>query len=115
MKEEGFPRPPSFVWKDNRLLPSYWYCWDQLFLQNGLLMKSHKTSAPFPQNTEVIPKGLINVVLRSLHGSSSGGHMGFNRTTARAREGCFGLICAKLFRSLFRIVLNVDKLNRILA
>ena len=89
MKEEGFPRPPSFVWKDNRLLSSYWYYWDQLFLQNGLLIKSHKASAPFPQNTVVIPQGLINVVLRNLHSSSSGGHMGVNRTTARARERFF--------------------------
>ena len=89
MKEEGFPRPPQFVWKDNRLLSLYWYCWDQLFLQNGLLMKSHKASAPFPQNAVVIPQGLINVVLRNLHSSSSGGHMGVNRTTARARERFF--------------------------
>ena len=89
MKEKGFPRPPPFVWKDNRLLSCYWYCWDQLFLQNGLLMKSHKASAPFPQNTVVIPQGLINIVLRNLHSSSSGGHMGINRTTARARERFF--------------------------
>ena len=65
------------------------YCWDQLFLQNELLVKSHKDSAPFPQNTVVIPQGLINIVLHNLHSSSSGGHMGINRTTARARERFF--------------------------
>ena len=52
-------------------------------------MKSHIASAPFPQNAAVIPQGLINGVLRNLHSSSSGGHMGVNRTTARARERFF--------------------------
>ena len=47
-------------------------------------MKSHNASAPFPQNTVIIPQGLINVVLCNLHSSSFGSHIGVNRTNARA-------------------------------
>ena len=89
MKEKGFPRPPQFVWQDNRFLSSHWHCWDQLFLQNGLLMKSSNVSQQLPQNNVVIPQHLIDVLIYNLHSSSSGGHMGFNRTVSRARERFF--------------------------
>ena len=36
MKEQGFPRPPPFIWKDNSILRTYWECWDQLYISNGL-------------------------------------------------------------------------------
>ena len=86
MKEKGFPRPPLFVWQDNRFLSSYWHCWGQLFLQNGLLVKSSNVSQQLPKNNVVIPQGLIDVVIRNLNSSFSGGHMGVNRTVSTARE-----------------------------
>ena len=65
-ERRGIPLPPPFV---NFFLVLLWH---------------HS-----PQNTVIIPQGLINVVLYNLHSSSSRGHMGLNRTTARARERFF--------------------------
>ena len=73
------------MWQDNSFLSSYWHCWDQLFLQNGLLMKSSNVS----QNNVVIPQRFIDVAIRNLHSNSSGGHMGVNRTVSKAREWFF--------------------------
>ena len=28
LKEQGFPKPPNFVWKGNSSLRTYWECWD---------------------------------------------------------------------------------------
>ena len=58
-------------------------------MQNGLLMKSSNVSQQLPQNNVVIPQHFIDVVIRNLHSSSSGGHMGVNRTVSRAREWFF--------------------------
>ena len=89
LKEQGFPRPPAFVWRSNNQLFAYWNCWNELFVENGLLMRSSKQKRQFPQNAVVIPQGLINTVLHNLHSSPSGGHLGVTRTISRARERFF--------------------------
>ena len=38
LKTQGFPKPPSFVWKGNSTLQSLYNCWDQLYVNNGLLL-----------------------------------------------------------------------------
>ena len=52
-------------------------------------MKSSNVSQQLPQNNVVIPQHLIDVLIRNLHSSSSGGNMGVNRTVSRARERVF--------------------------
>ena len=89
MKEQGFPRPPPFVWRDDQIMSAYWVCWDRLFVTNGLLMKSLDSHQRLPITAVVLPPSLVNNVLLSLHGSPSGGYMGINRTIQRAREPFF--------------------------
>ena len=89
MKEKGFPKPPFFVWKNNATLRAYWNCWDQLFITDGLLVKSLAVHNEFPRNAVVIPRALLPTVLQGLHNSPSGGHMGITRTLHRARERFF--------------------------
>ena len=86
LKEQGFPRPPAFIWRNNNQLFAYWNCWNELFVENGLLMRSYKQKCQFPQNAVVIPQGLINTVLQNQHSSPSGGHLGVTRTISRARK-----------------------------
>ena len=89
LKEQGFPRPPAFVWRSNNQLFTYWNCWSELFVENGLLMRSCKQKRQIPQNIIVIPQALVNTVLCNLHSSPSGGHLGVTRTISRARERFF--------------------------
>ena len=89
MKEQGFPRPPPFIWKDNSILRTYWECWDQLYISNGLLVRSLDTYKHFPRHAVVIPNTLVPKVLEGLHNSPAGGHMGITRTIHRARERFF--------------------------
>ena len=89
MKEKGFPKPPLFVWKGNPTLRAYWGCWDQLFVSNGLLVRSLNNYKHFPRNAVTIPAALVPKVLEGLHTSPAGGHMGITRTIHRARERFF--------------------------
>ena len=89
LKEQGFRQPPAFVWTSNNQLFAYWNCWNELFVENGLLMRSSKQKRQFPQNAVVIPQGLINTALHNLHSSPSGGHLGATRTLSKASERFF--------------------------
>ena len=89
IKEQGLPKPPPFVWKDNPTLRTYWECWDQLFVSNGLLVRSLDSKMHFPRQAVVIPITLVPKVLEGLHSSPAGGHMGITRTIHRARERFF--------------------------
>jgi len=42
LKMQGFPKPPSFVWKGNPTLQSLFSCWDQLYVNDGLLLGAVK-------------------------------------------------------------------------
>ena len=89
MKFHGFPRPPAFVWKDNEALRSLWHCWDELYLQDGLLVKKLSKTASFPLYAFVIPPALVPSVLRGIHASPFSGHLGITKTLLRARNRFF--------------------------
>ena len=89
MKDQGLPKPPPFVWKNNPHLRTYWNCWDQLFVSDGLLLRSLNTHNNFPRNAVVVPSSLVSNVLTGLHSSPAGGHMGITRTLRRVRERFF--------------------------
>eukprot|EP00794_Sanderia_malayensis_P002386 gene2386-biopygen1273 len=76
LKEQGFPKPPPFVWQDHSDLRTYWDCWDQLFVNNGLLVRSLHRHTHFPSQAVVVPNSLVPNVLKGLHSSPAGGHMG---------------------------------------
>ena len=89
MKQLGFPKPPLFVWKDNHYLRSLWNCWDELYVSNGLLLRSITRHKRLPRNLLVLPQSLISNVMKNLHCSPSGGHMGVTRTVLRAKDRFF--------------------------
>eukprot|EP00794_Sanderia_malayensis_P021278 gene21278-biopygen16313 len=89
LKEQGLPKPPPFVWQDHSDLRTYWDCWDQLFVNNGLLVRSLHRHTHFPSQAVVVPNSLVLNVLKGLHSSPAGGHMGITRTIQRARERFF--------------------------
>ena len=89
IKEQGFPKPPSFVWKRNPNLSSFWSCWDQLYVSNGLLVRALVSKHGFSRELVVIPDSLIPNILQSLHCGPSGGHMGIRRTIMRCKERFF--------------------------
>ena len=40
IKTSEFPKPPNFVWVNNKHLSAFWSCWDNLFIVDGILVKS---------------------------------------------------------------------------
>ena len=113
MKHLGFPKPPFFVWKDNPYLRSLWNCWDELYVSNGLLLRSVARHKRLPRNLLVLPQSLISNVIKNLHCSPSGGHMGVTRTVLRAKHRFFGQTCKRPFKILFKFVPNAAKVSQI--
>ena len=89
LKTQGFPKPPSFVCKGNPTLQSLFSCWDQLYVNDGLLLRAVKAHSKLSRNVVVVPQSLVTLVIQNLHSSPSGGHMGITRTLYRARERFF--------------------------
>ena len=89
-KEHQFPKPPLFVSKSNKNLRSFWNCWDELYIGNGLLVRSYISRQGFSRQRVVIPQSLVQPVLPVIHSSRAGGHLGITRTTFRAKERFFG-------------------------
>ena len=89
MKEGHFPKPPLFVWKDNKTLRSFWNCWDEIYVSNGLLVRIYTSKQGFTRQRIILPKSLVQQVLKGLHSSPSAGHMGITRTLLRAKERFF--------------------------
>ena len=89
MKEGHFPKPPLFVWKDNKTLRSFWNCWDEIYVSNGLLVRIYTSKQGFTRQRIILPKSLVQPVLKGLHSSPSAGHMGITRTLLRAKERFF--------------------------
>ena len=86
LKSNGFPKPPALVWVHNATLRTFWHCWDQLYLQDGLLVKKPDNQLSFSQYAFVIPKALISSVLQGIHSSPFSGHLGVNKSLLRARN-----------------------------
>ena len=76
LKTQGFPKPPSFVWKGNSTLQSLYNCWDQLYVNNGLLLRAVKAHNRLSRNVLVLPQTLATSVIKNLHSSPSGGAHG---------------------------------------
>ena len=89
LKEHHFPKPPLFVWKNNKSLRSFWNCWDELHISNGLLVRRYTSKQGFSRHRIVIPQKLIPQVLQGIHSNPAGGHLGITRTTFRAKERFF--------------------------
>ena len=59
LKTQGFPKPPSFVWKGNPTLQSLFSCWDQLYGNYGLLLRAVKAHGKLSRNVVVVPQSLV--------------------------------------------------------
>ena len=89
LKEQRLPKPPLFVWKKNEILRTLWYCWDELFLSDGLLVRAISTGQKVPRRVFVVPQSVVGQILHSLHSGPSGGHMGITRTLYRIKQRFF--------------------------
>lgn len=86
-KEEN-QRP---TWQEvSKLAPaikSYWAQWDSFILEDGLLKRVFENDDGSENRKQlVIPKDKVAEVLRQLHDSPSGGHLGVKKTLQRVRE-----------------------------
>ena len=48
-KSNGMPKPPYFAWKIDSQLRSYWNCWDEVHLVDGLLVRYTSVSKGPPK------------------------------------------------------------------
>ena len=62
LKEQGFPKPHLFAWKKNPNLCSYWNCWDQLHVYNGLLIRTLVSKHSFPREMVVILDSQVPII-----------------------------------------------------
>jgi len=85
IKASGFPKPPYFVWANNKHLSAFWSCWDNLFIVDGILVKSPQNPRNVPNYAVVVPEKLVHQVMSGLHCSSFGGHLGISKTISRAK------------------------------
>ena len=85
-KSNGMPKPPYFAWKIDSQLRSYWNCWDEVHLVDGLLVRYTSVSKGPPKRVLLIPQHMVSQVLESVHSGPSGGHMGITRTLGRVKE-----------------------------
>ena len=69
MKEGHFPKPPWFVWKDNKTLRSFLNCWDELYISNDLLVRIYTSKQGFTR--------------------PSAGHMSITQSLLQAKERFF--------------------------
>ena len=85
-KHSGMPKPPYFAWKFDSQLRSYWNCWDEEHLIDGLLVRYTSVSKGPPKRVILVPQHSVSQVLDSVHSGPSGGHMGITRTLGRVKE-----------------------------
>ena len=76
LKTQGFPKPPSFVWKGNPSLQSFFSCQGQLYVNDGLLLRAVKAHCKLLRNVVMVPQLLVSLVIQNLHSSPSGGAYG---------------------------------------
>ena len=86
IKTSGFPKPPYFVWAKNKRLSAFWSCWENLFIVDGILVKSPQNPRNVPNYAVVVPEKLVHQVMSGLHCSSFGGHLGISKTISRAKD-----------------------------
>ena len=86
LKSQGFPKPPVFVWAQNKILRTLWNRLDHLYLQDELLVKKPDKHLSFQQYAFVITKAFISSVLQGIHSSPFSGHLGVNKSLFHARN-----------------------------
>ena len=79
-------RPDMNERKDNPALINYWHNYDQLFIHNGLLVRSRHKHLAYPNHDVVIPQSIVPRILDGMHDNPSCGHFGSARTEERIRE-----------------------------
>eukprot|EP00794_Sanderia_malayensis_P015550 gene15550-biopygen13260 len=89
LKELGFANPPYFVWARDKQLSAYWNCWDDLFIIDGVLVKSASKTTNLPDYAVVVPEELVQQVTTGLHSRSFGGHLVISKTISRAKGRFF--------------------------
>ena len=109
LKEHSFPKPPIFVWKKDPIFYTFWHCWDELHVVNGVLVRSQTPRQGFSRESIVVPTILIPKILQSLHSGPSGGHMGIRRTIMRCKERFFW---PKMNDSVTRFIQNCEECSR---
>ena len=85
-KKADMPKPPFFAWAKDPVLRKFWHCWNNLYIVNGLLVKSLSIDKSLPQYAFVIPNSLVSSVLQGIHCSPFSGHLGLKRTLQRSKE-----------------------------
>ena len=87
LKMSGKSRPKFSKWGHDRQLRSFWYCYDRLFIRDGLLVRSFGGDKKhYPNPVVVVPPALTEEVLKDMHDSPFSGHLGITRTIDRIRH-----------------------------
>ena len=72
----------------------YWFYWDSLFLEDGILYKIWEAPNLKSRIFQlIVPKKRRKEILREAHDSSSGGHFGINKTLEKIRKRFFWASC----------------------
>jgi hypothetical protein len=83
-------------WRDisswGPIYKSYWAQWESLALSDGVLVR-HWEMADRKKKTAqvVIPQSKVKEVLTEMHGGTSGGHLGANKTINKFRQRYYWL------------------------
>ena len=107
LKEQRLPKPPLFIWKKNEILSTLWYCWDELFLSDGLLVRAILTGQKVPRRVFVVPQSVVGQILHSLHYGPSGSLMGITSTLYGIKQRFFWPKNARVREKLYHILLRM--------
>jgi hypothetical protein len=77
-------------WKDVSdrvpIYKSYWAQWKSLVFRNGVLVQQWESADGKKMAQVVIPHSKVKEVLTEMQGSTSGGHVGVNKTIDKVRQ-----------------------------
>jgi len=94
MREMEAGRRPE--WKDisdrGPIYKSYWAQWKSLVLRNGLLVRHWESAVGKKKMVQVVfPHSKMKQVLVEMHGGTSGGHLGVNKSIDKVRQSYYWL------------------------
>ena len=83
-------------WKDISnhvpIYKSYWAQWESLALRDGVLVRQWESADGKKKTAQVvIPESKVKDVLTEMHGGTSGGHLGANKTMDKVRQRYYWL------------------------
>ena len=86
-KEKGEKPPWEIVSPCSQAVKYHWSRWDSLHLKQGVLYRKWETAdGRDAKLLIVLPNCLINLVLKQLHNSVTGGHLGVKKTLSKIRD-----------------------------